>query len=438
MPAAVYRMMMLLCAVTSRMPVGTNLGLVHLLWMLVSGRLLESRGAVIPGLTASGLSRRAVQRAWGTLGHGTWTAHALLTQWAQVVDQEGCWQARVHGGYHPVAVDVTAFWRPRLVGCPTTHYDAQAGKALPAIPLGLVARIGAVGTQRLGQPVAIVRALNDDPRPSTQTRALVQTAVAACGPRDVLVLDAGFGLTLLQGEGATRFVVRLAKNSTFRRRTAPLYGGRGRPPTRGAVVRPLPRVYKGQRHDATPTDAVRTWSEEGRVLRAEEWTDLVASTSPQMSAPLRVLALHDPRYREPLLLATTLPATVSPRDLCALYRDRWPIEQIPLAAKGMIGAARAFVHAPETCQRLPEIALLAGSLLSYAAATTTPIPTGYGDRCPQPTAGRFRRALTGVPFPTHFPLPPRMCIKKSRTDHLRTGFWSHFSAPPLPDSSRAA
>jgi len=77
-----------------------------------------------------------------------------------------------------------------------------------------------------------------------------------------------------------------------------------------------------------------------------------------------------------LLLATTLPTTLSPRDLCTLYRDRWPIEQIPLAATHMIGAAPAFVHAPETCHRLPELALLAGVLLSSAAATTTPIPTG--------------------------------------------------------------
>jgi hypothetical protein len=32
--------------------------------MLVSGRLLESRGAVIPGLSAAGLARAAVRGAW--------------------------------------------------------------------------------------------------------------------------------------------------------------------------------------------------------------------------------------------------------------------------------------------------------------------------------------------------------------------------------------
>jgi len=60
-----------------------------------------------------------------------------------------------------------------------------------------------------------------------------------------------------------------------------------------------------------------------------------------------------------------------------LYRDRWAVEQLPLAAKQMLGAARAFVHAPKTCQRLPELALLAGAILSYGAATSPAIPTGF-------------------------------------------------------------
>jgi hypothetical protein len=64
MPKAVYRMMSLLCALVVNLPIGTNLGLLQLLWMLVSGRLLAARGAVIPGLDACGLARRAVRRAW--------------------------------------------------------------------------------------------------------------------------------------------------------------------------------------------------------------------------------------------------------------------------------------------------------------------------------------------------------------------------------------
>ncbi|MCL4508021.1 MAG: hypothetical protein M1296_00685 [Chloroflexi bacterium] len=50
MPEPVYRVLTLLCAVVVTVSIGTELEWLHLLWMLVSGRLLVSRGAVIPGL----------------------------------------------------------------------------------------------------------------------------------------------------------------------------------------------------------------------------------------------------------------------------------------------------------------------------------------------------------------------------------------------------
>ena len=58
---------------------------------------------------------------------------------------------------------------------------------------------------------------------------------------------------------------------------------------------------------------------------------------------------------------------LTPRAARDLYADRWPVEQLPLAAKQLLGAERSFVSAPETCQRLPEVALLAGAILSYLA-----------------------------------------------------------------------
>src|SRR5258708_35990345 len=279
MPKAVSRMLTLLCALVVALPVGTNLGMLHLLWMIVSGRLLATRGAVIPGLDACGLSRRAGRRAWAALGQGDWASPRMLAPWAQVVSGEGHWQAQTHGGYHPVPVDVTAFWRPRLHGCPTTHYDAEAGKALPAIPVGLVARVGTVGGQRLGLPLALVPAPQDDARPSAHARVLVRAAVIQSAPDDALVCDAGFPLALLQEEGGQRFVVRLAKNATFRRAAPPAYRGRGRPPTRGAVVRPLPRPYRGRTLAATPPDAALSWEEDGVQLHAEVWHDLVLPTA---------------------------------------------------------------------------------------------------------------------------------------------------------------
>ncbi len=70
MQEPVYRTLESLCAVVSALPVGTNLGLLHLLWMLVSGRLLTTRGALFPGLSEAGLTPGQSRRAWAALGQG--------------------------------------------------------------------------------------------------------------------------------------------------------------------------------------------------------------------------------------------------------------------------------------------------------------------------------------------------------------------------------
>ena len=442
----VYRVLGLLCALVASVPIGTNLGLVCVLWMLVSGRLLETRGAVIPGLSRLGLSAPAVRRAWAALGHGDWTSGALLAHWRTVVEQEGRWQVHEHGGYRPVAVDVTGFWRPRLRDCPTVHYDGVAGKVRPAIVLGIVARVGSVGEQRLGLPLALVRADAADPSPAAHERALVATVVAVLAERDVAVLDAGFGVRRLQEAGLAAYVVRLAKNVTARRAAPPPYAGRGRPATRGVVVRPLARRYRGRLLPATPPDRVETWQEAETAVRAEWWDTLVLPGAGPGSPTFRIVAIHDPRWTEPLLLASPLP--VPARVARALYHDRWPVEQIPLAAKQLIGAARQFVSAPEMCQRLPEMALLAGTVLSYAAATQPAVPTGFWDRRPRPTPGRLRRVLAQTELPTDFPFPARIRAKASVTDHLPTGSWGQrrrssvgralTAAPPKPEPAAAA
>lgn len=60
----------------------------------------------------------------------------------------------------------------------------------------------------------------------------------------------------------------------------------------------------------------------------------------------------------------------------------------------MLGLHRQFVFAPVSCQRLPELALLAGNILTYLAATLPPIPTGFWDRHPKKRLGGC-----GEPYP---------------------------------------
>jgi len=89
-------------------------------------------------------------------------------------------------------------------------------------------------------------------------------------------------------------------------------------------------------------------------------------------------------YKQPLVSGTNL-TTLTAESACLLYRDRWPVEQLPLAAKQMLGLHRQFVFANETCFRLPEFSLITGALLTDPAAVLPPIPSGFWDRSPEAT-----------------------------------------------------
>src|SRR2546421_12888820 len=83
MSTIVYRISLLLGAILADVPVGTNLGLFWLLWALISGRFLLSRGAVFPALADGGLSADAVRRSGAALAYGRWDIQNLVRAWPQ-------------------------------------------------------------------------------------------------------------------------------------------------------------------------------------------------------------------------------------------------------------------------------------------------------------------------------------------------------------------
>lgn len=88
----------------------------------------------------------------------------------------------------------------------------------------------------------------------------------------------------------------------------------------------------------------------------------------------------------------------------------------------MVGANHQFVHNTESIQRLPELALLAGSILSFLAATVPAIPPGFWDRQPKRTPGRLRRTLMGKPFPKDALFLGQLREKRSEKAHLPKGY----------------
>ena len=81
MSPIVYRISVLLGVLLAEVPVGTNLGLFWLLWALISGRFLLSRGAVFPALADGGLAAAAVRRSGAALAYGRWAVQPLVRAW---------------------------------------------------------------------------------------------------------------------------------------------------------------------------------------------------------------------------------------------------------------------------------------------------------------------------------------------------------------------
>src|SRR5947209_8772795 len=423
MSTIVYRISLLLGAIVADVPVGTNLGLFWLLWALLSGRFLLSRGAVFPALADGGLPADAVRRSGAALAYGRWVIQTLVRAWHQVVQQEGRWHAHGYEGFRPVACDLVGFFRPRLRGCLGKHYQSGADKALPAIVLAVVAAVGSVGKVRLPLVRLLLRAEPGDGHEAALQRRAITQAGATLQADEVLVVDAGFGVAALLTAGVPRFVARVARNFTARRNVLPAAKGRGRRAAYGTRVRPLPRTHKGQTIAATPPDATAQWVVAGRMVHAQVWDHLVLSTATPGAVAFRCVVIHDPRYQEPWVLATNLP--VSAYALWCLYRDSWPVEQVALAAKQMLGAHRAFVFGGESRHRLPALALLAGNGLTYVAATSVAVATGFWDRYCRPTCGRLRRGLLRVDF-SEIPVPAGPLRKKaSVTAHLPKGVQGH-------------
>lgn len=425
MPEAVSQTMAALCTLTSPLMVGTNLGLLHMLWALVSGTLLPSRGALFPALLAIGLAAPEVRRAWAAVRYGAWQTADLLAGWEDYVQAEQQWQPVAYAGYYPKAVDLAAFWRPALQTCQSQHYYAPAGKALKAVVFGLVARVGRVNGQRIAVLTDVVRGDLADPGESALWNQVLRQVAQGLAADEMPIFDAGIKVAPLQAAGLPRWVVRLAQNFTARRNVLPAYSGQGRKPEYGDLVRPLARQRKGKTIPATAPDRVETWTVNEVEYRAEFWDDLVLPTvkAHPDNETFYVAAVYDPQYQEPWLLAS--PVNLSGRAWQGLYHSRWPVEQLPLAAKQMVGAVRQFVSAPESCYRLPELALLAGMVLTYQAAVLPAIPTGFWDRNPQPTPGRLRRVLAGRPFPSSYALPPQLRKKDSVVAHLPKGIQGH-------------
>ena len=257
------------------LPIGTNLGLLHFMWMLVNGALLSNRGALFPALKACGHADAAVRRAWAAFRGGMWQIAVLLRLWQAQIEELPQWRYHQHGGYRAVRVDITAFYRPQLKDCSSKHHYPPAGKALPAVIIGLVSVSGSLNGQRLAVPREILPVKSHDHSEKHLKIDLLEQVVRKLSSDEGAVMDAGFKLSQVQQAGLKGYLLRLAKNFTARRNEPAPRKEKGRPPIYAEWVRPLGRTYADNEIPASPPVQVITWQENGRKNRAEIWTNLL-------------------------------------------------------------------------------------------------------------------------------------------------------------------
>jgi hypothetical protein len=369
--------------VVKNLPVGTNLALLQLMWAMLNGSFLKSRGAVHGALAESGFDEEQIRRSWQALRYGVWSIRELIIHWRHLVLTGGRWQVHKYEGYQPLAVDITAFWRPRLQGWMGKFFHGLANRAVKAVGFGVITQVGEVDGQRLPLLKRIIRVKTDEMSEAELRADILRQVPYHLSEQEVFVHDAGVSLTAVQAARIPRFVIRLAVNCTGRRNYLPLPKKKGRPAEYGLKVRPLPRQRAGKDILATVPDFETSFQYDERTIKVKGWSDLVRPDQKVAAKNERftILVFSDPLYQDPLVIGTNLSA--QPKTVFCLYLDRWPVEQPPLVAKQMLGLQRQFVFAPVCCHRLPELALLAGNILTYLAATLPPIPTGFWDRHPK-------------------------------------------------------
>lgn len=92
MPTASKQTIHALEYVVKQVPIGTNLALLHLLWAMVSGAFLESRGAVFPALQIAGFAVEQMRRGGQALRTGSWDIADLIVRWHEYVLNHDEWQ----------------------------------------------------------------------------------------------------------------------------------------------------------------------------------------------------------------------------------------------------------------------------------------------------------------------------------------------------------
>ncbi len=440
-----YRILSLIEQLVAVVPKGTALGLSDVISAMFSGYFIESGGAVTPAIEA--FLRQEVKdekereartcRAAKSITYGSYNLLELINKLREIIQAEGNWKPIMAQGYRITSVDFTPFRRIAVKKLKAKAYISDANRAVPAVSVGMIGSVGEVN----GQRIALLKnadvadlTINDEPAHKKRVYKLVAKGL---DKDELAVFDAGFRLAEAAEADIERCLIRLAKNCTFGRTAGKIperTSDKGRPPTqyKAEIVRPLARKHGGKTIPATEADKTcKIVDESEREIEVQIWENvyflerhLKGVTDERIKKKLRhmslkVIAIHDPDYDNPLLVGTPL-LSLKSEAAREIYIARWPVEGLPQTGKYILSGGKGthYVHHPMAMERLPVLSLIFGSLLKYVAATLPPFRTGFWDKTLKPTYGRLLRHLKKVGIP----LSGQLFKKESVTAHLPVGY----------------
>ncbi len=276
MTAASKKMIQAIEFVVKPLSVGTNIALLHLLWAMVSGAFLTSRGAVHTALKLSGRSDKETRRSGNALRNGQWQIGELISRWHTWVLQAGEWEVREYEGWRATSCDVVTFPRLKLQGWKAKLYRGTFGKAIKAVGLGLIVDVGQYAGERVPLLRKIVRCKNSEDSEKELKLTLLQEAARTLRGKEVFVHDAGVSIKEVQQVKMAHYVIRLAKNCVARWPHLPenAHGNR----QYGDRIRPLARSRKGKETAATNDPTLETTFEyQGRTIKVHCWENVVGN-----------------------------------------------------------------------------------------------------------------------------------------------------------------
>ena len=260
--------------VVKPLSVGTNLALFHLIWAMVSGSFLQSRGSVHTALKMSGRSDEETKRSGAALRAGQWEIKELIDRWREWVLHGGAWTRREHDGWYAVSCDGVVFPRLKLKGWIDKLYRGTFGRAVKAVGIGVIVEVGDCHGARTPLLRTLVRGRNADGCEKTLKQDLLKAGGQILGERGVLIHDAGANIEDMRKGKVERYVLRLDKNCVARRSVfnQDAHGNK----KYGTLIRPLARERQGKKIPST-----NDWCEEttfqyqDQTIKVQCWRQVV-------------------------------------------------------------------------------------------------------------------------------------------------------------------